>query len=71
MKTVEMLLAADYLTENELAPDLETLHGLVVKEVNKSKNIVKLMSSVGVFAGMLSFPNAEIAKKQAKSLLFL
>jgi hypothetical protein len=55
MKTIEMLLTSDYLPEVELSPQLQQLHGLVVKECNKTKNIVKLMASIGVFAGMLTY----------------
>ena len=55
MKTIEMLLQSDYLEENELAKDMLGIHAVVVKECNKSKNIVKLMASIGVFANMLSY----------------
>lgn len=53
MKTIEMLLESDYLSEDELCPELKRIHALTVKECNKSKNIVKLMGSVGVFTNML------------------
>lgn len=53
MKTIEMLLESSYLAEEELAGDLKTVHALTVKECNKSKNIVKLMGSIGVFSNML------------------
>ena len=55
MKTIEMLLESDYLSENELCPELMKVHALTVSECNKSKNIVKLMDSVGVFTNMLSY----------------
>lgn len=55
MKTIEMLLESDYLSENELCSDLKKVHALTVSECNKSKNIVKLMGSVGVFTNMLSY----------------
>ena len=55
MKTFEMLLSSDYLEENELTDELLQIHSLCVKECNKSKNIVKLMASIGVFANMLSY----------------
>ena len=54
MKTIEMLLASDYLSEADLIEELKEIHAVTVKECNKSKNIVKLMSSAGVFAGMLT-----------------
>ncbi len=54
MKTIEMLLASDYLSEADLIEELKEIHAVTVKEINKSKNIVKLMSSAGVFAGMMT-----------------
>jgi len=42
MKTIEMLLTSDYLSEEGLAAELTTIHGLTVQECNKSKNIVKV-----------------------------
>jgi len=71
MKTVEMLLTSDYLPELQLCPDLTSVHALVVKECNKTKNIVKLMASIGVFAGMLTYQNKELCVKALRSLLFL
>ena len=53
MKTIEMLLASDYLTDANLIEELHEIHALTVQECQKSKNIVKLMSSAGVFTGML------------------
>jgi len=57
MKTFEILLSSDYLEENELTSELMGIHALCVKECNKSKNIVKLMASIGVFANMLAYQN--------------
>ena len=71
MKTIEMLLTSDYLPEVELSPQLQQLHGLVVKECNKTKNIVKLMASIGVFAGMLTYQCKDLCIKALRSLLFL
>lgn len=71
MKTCEMLLQSDYLQENDLAPDLIKIHGLCVNECNKSKNIVKLMASIGVFSNMLAYNNNELVVKALRSLLFL
>jgi len=71
MKTTEMLLAADYLSEPEVQDDISEIHRLAVAECNKTKNIVKLMAGVGVFAGMLTSPNPELCKKAVKTLLFL
>lgn len=71
MKTVEMLLTSDYLPELELCPDLVAFHGLVVKECNKTKNIVKLLASIGVFAGMLVYENKELCIKALRSMLHL
>ena len=71
MKTIEMLLESDYLSENELSPDLKKVHALTVQECNKTKNIVKLMGSVGVFTNMLSFNDQELCVKALRSLLFL
>jgi hypothetical protein len=53
MKTIEMLLGSDYLSDSSLLEELHKIHAITVKECNKSKNIVKLMSSAGVFSGML------------------
>jgi hypothetical protein len=55
MKTIEMLLTSDYLTEEALIDYLLKIHSLTVQECNKSKNMVKLMSSAGVFGGMLAY----------------
>ena len=71
MKTIEMLLESDYLSENELCADLKRVHALTVQECSKSKNIVKLMGSVGVFTNMLSFKDQELCIKALRSLLFL
>ena len=71
MKTIEMILETDYLAEDELAPELMKIHALCVQECNKSKNIVKLMASVGVFANMLSYKHQELCTKALRSLLFL
>ena len=71
MKTIEMILETDYLSEDELSPDLMEIHALCVQECNKSKNIVKLMASVGVFANMLSYKDKELCTKAIRSLLFL
>ena len=71
MKTIEMLLNADYLSEEEVQEDVIEIHTLSVAECNKSKNIVKLMAGVGVFAGMLMSPNEVLCKKAVKTLLFL
>lgn len=71
MKTIENLLTADYLADEEVQEDIAEIHRLAVAECNKSKNIVKLMAGVGVFAGMLNSPDADLCKKAAKTLLFL
>ena len=71
MKTVEMLLASDYLPESELSVELSKVHALVVSECNKSKNIVKLIASIGVFAGMLTYQDKDLSTKALRSLLFL
>lgn len=71
MKTIEMLLSADYLSDDEIQEDILEIHRLTVAECSKSKNIVKLMESVGVFAGMLSSSNTELCKKAIRTLLFL
>jgi hypothetical protein len=55
MKTIEMLLTSDYLSDTELIPELLEIHALTVKECVGSKNIVKLMSSAGVLTGLLPF----------------
>jgi hypothetical protein len=47
------------------------VHALVVKECNKTKNIVKLMASIGVFSGMLTYQTKELCIKALRSLLFL
>lgn len=71
MKTIEMLLASDYLSDQELIEELKQIHSLTVQECNKNKNIVKLMSSAGVFAGMLVYQDQELLQKAVRSLLFL
>lgn len=71
MKTIEMLLGADYLSDPEIQDDIQEIHRLTVAECNKSKNIVKLMESVGVFAGMMNSSDHELCKKAIRTLLFL
>ena len=71
MKTIENLLTTDYLSDAEVQADIMEIHRLSVAECNKSKNIVKLMAGVGVFAGMLNSSNEELCKKAIKTLLFL
>ena len=71
MKTIEMLLSSDYLFEADLLDELYQIHAITVKECNKSKNIVKLMSSAGVFAGMLIQTDPVLLQKSVRSLLFL
>ena len=66
-----MLLSADYLSDTEVQDDILEIHRLTVAECNKSKNIVKLMESVGVFAGMLNSSNSVLFKKAIRTLLFL
>ena len=71
MKTVEVLLASDYLSDVALVPDLLELHALCVQECNKSKVIVKLMAAIGVFANMLAYQDKDLCLKALRSLLFL
>lgn len=71
MKTIEMLLSADYLSEAELQPEILEVHRVSVAECNKSKNIVKLIAGVGLFSGLLSLEDVEVQKKAVKTLLFL
>ena len=71
MKTIEMLLSSDYLFEADLLDELYQIHAVTVKECNKSKNIVKLMSSAGVFSGMLIQTDPVLLQKSVRSLLFL
>ena len=71
MKTIEMLLSADYLTEPEIQPAVHEIHAITVKECNKSKNIVKLLAGVGVFSGMLSSCDPELQKKAIKTMLYM
>ena len=47
------------------------VHAVVVKECSKSKNIVKLLASIGVFANMLSYEDKALCLKALRSLLFL
>lgn len=71
MKTIEMLLSSDYLSSNELAKDFCALHTLCVQECSKTKSIVKLLASIGVFSNMLLLEDKELAQKAIKTLLFL
>jgi len=71
MITIEMLLEADYLSDEEIQVDIYEVHRLTVAECNKSKNMTKLLSGVGVFAGMLSSTDVELQRKAIKTLLFL
>eukprot|EP00349_Pseudokeronopsis_sp_Brazil_P004570 CAMPEP_0202970332 /NCGR_PEP_ID=MMETSP1396-20130829/16289_1 /ASSEMBLY_ACC=CAM_ASM_000872 /TAXON_ID= /ORGANISM="Pseudokeronopsis sp., Strain Brazil" /LENGTH=237 /DNA_ID=CAMNT_0049698747 /DNA_START=433 /DNA_END=1142 /DNA_ORIENTATION=+ len=69
MKTVEMLLTSEYISEPQLGPQLHDLHSLTVQECQKSKNIPKLTSACGVHAGLLQAGDAGLRKKAVKSLL--
>jgi len=60
MKTVENLLGTDYLMDEALSDDIQEIHSLTVAECSKSKNIVKLMAGVGVFAGLLNTTNIDL-----------
>jgi tubulin-specific chaperone D len=71
MKTIEMLLTADYISDSELESEILEVHRLAVAECNKTKNISKLISAVGLFAGLLSLPSVEAQRRAVKSLLFL
>lgn len=71
MKTLEMLMTSDYLSDEALSPQMYEIHALTVKECNKSKNIAKLTSAVGLFSSFLSFQEKELVQKGVKSLLFL
>jgi len=71
MKTLETLLASDYLSEPELAKDMLELHTLCVIECNKCKVIGKLVAGVGVFANMLTFADPILVTKALRSILFL
>lgn len=55
MKTLEILLASDYLSEVTLSQEMLDIHAMCVAECNKSKVITKLLASIGVFANMLTF----------------
>jgi hypothetical protein len=54
-----------------LVEELHSIHSVTVQECQKSKNIVKLMSSAGVFSGILVHSEPAILQKAVKSLLFL
>ena len=69
MKTLEMLMSSDYLSQNELSDLMAAIHALSVKECNKSKNMGKLISAVGLFSSFLSFNDSTLVKKGTKSLL--
>ena len=71
MKTIEQLLIANYLSDEEIQSDLLEVHRISVAECNKSKNISKLVAGVGVFAGLMGSSNTELCKKSVKTLLFL
>lgn len=71
MKTLEILLASDYLSEVSLAGEMLQIHAMCVAECNKSKVITKLLASIGVFANMLTFQDQEVNIKALRSLLFL
>ena len=55
IKTFEMLLTSDYLSDPLLLPELHLLHSLTSQEITGSKNISKLMSAAGLFSGLLAY----------------
>lgn len=71
MKTLEMLMSADYLQEPEIQHSIHDVHKATVAECSKSKNIVKLLAGVGVFSSMLTSSDVEVQKKALKTLLFM
>lgn len=71
MKTLEMLMSSDYLSHNDLSAQMSDIHALTVKECNKSKNMGKLISAVGLFSSFLSFNDDQLVKKGTKTLLYM
>lgn len=71
MKTIEMLLASDYLSNNDLAKDLIEIHTLCVATCNKSKIITKLLAAIGVFSNMMMYQDQTLVTKALRSILFL
>ena len=71
MKTIEQLLTADYLSDEEIQDDLLAVHRITVAECNKSKNITKLIAGVGVFSGLMGSTHTDLCQKSIKTLLFL
>lgn len=68
MKTIETLLASNYLEDKELESELISLHRFTVLENQKSKNVVKLLTGLGVHSGLLNYP--AVTQKAIRSLLF-
>jgi hypothetical protein len=50
---------------------MHEIHALTVKECNKTKNMTKLISAVGLFSSFMTFEDKELVQKGLKSLLFL
>ena len=71
MKTIETLLGSDYLSSNDVVPELLEIHALSVAECTKCKNIAKLTAGVGVFSNMLGYQDQQLVVKALRSLLFL
>lgn len=71
MKTIETLLASDYLAEPELIKDLLEIHSFCVAATNQTKTIVKLLAAIGVYSHMLTFPDQALTTKALRSLLQL
>jgi hypothetical protein len=69
MKTIESLLATNYLNHQELNDEFLTMHGLCTQEIKKTRNISKLIACAGVFGRLLDFE--KVKEKATRSLLIM
>jgi len=69
MKTMESLLRTNYFSEPSLGEELVKMHGLSFKEVQKTRNIIKLISCAGIMGELMEFEPVKL--KALRSLLLM
>ena len=69
MKTLEMIMSTNYVTELELEPVIVQIHRFTVKENQGTKSIIKTLAAVDVHTSLLNYQ--PVCQKAIRSLLFL
>ena len=56
MKTLEMLMSTNYVSEPELEPVVTQIHRFTVKENQGTKSIIKTLAAVDLHTSLLNYP---------------